>query len=301
MKITSVELHAENSSDSVVLSFRDPSRSNSYNIKAIMGLDADEIVPRFYKGSGSSGRFYNLSLQKRDIVVRTELNPDFESNKSFSDLRDDLYKMIASSRTGVIDVKFLEKETVRAVLSGFVSKFETASFNKTPEVQITIKCSEPMLRAPNPTVLDPSQINPVQVVVPVGPVGEGQVGFTPLTEWAFSFYDTLSTAPHGFAMELRFLEPMTTLIIDDPLNTYWEFQATPINGFFKDDILVFSSELNKKHLYIRRGITIIHLADVIKPESVWPIMFPGQNIFRIREHEKIDFTAFSYHPTYWGV
>ncbi len=47
MRVTSVELHPANSSDICVLSFRDPTHANPYNVKEIIGLDADEIVPRF--------------------------------------------------------------------------------------------------------------------------------------------------------------------------------------------------------------------------------------------------------------
>ncbi len=100
---SSVELHPANSSDVCVLSFRDPTHANPYNVKEIIGLDADEIVPRFYGGSGNS-KFYNLLLEKREIVIRVELNPKFGEFETFSDLRDKLYRLIASSRTGIIQI-----------------------------------------------------------------------------------------------------------------------------------------------------------------------------------------------------
>lgn len=278
MKITSVELHPANSSEIAVLSFRDPKRINPYNVKTIVGLDADQIVTRFYKGSGNSGRFYNLTLEKRNIIVRIELNPSFATG-SYSDLRDALYKMISSSRTGSIEIKFKNGTNVLAVISGFISKFEAPNFTKTPEVQITVNCSNTMLQAPLPVYLDTAAIIPT----------------------AINFRDDISTAPHGFAMQIGVLEPATTFTISDPNDPNWSFQATPVNGFFTDDILAFSSELNNKYFYIIRGVTPIYLADVITPESVWPIQFPGDNLFTIAEMSKMTFLSVSYYPTYWGV
>src|SRR5690349_10437174 len=119
MKLTSIEIHPENSSDVAILSFRDPNTINPYNVKGITGLDADEIVPRSYGGSGSF-KFYNLSLLNREIVFKVGLNPRFSDHKSYSDLRDNLYRMISSSRTGKIQIQFKRGTDVIAVISGFV-------------------------------------------------------------------------------------------------------------------------------------------------------------------------------------
>lgn len=154
MKLTSVEIHPENSSNILVLSFRDPRRNNPYNVKTIIGLDADQIVPRFYGVSGNStSKFYELSLENREIIVSVELNPNFTDSESYSDLRDELYKMISSSRTGKVQLQFKNGVEVLAAISGFVSKLESPHFERTQTVQITIKCDEPMLKAVTPVVV----------------------------------------------------------------------------------------------------------------------------------------------------
>lgn len=153
MKITSVELHPSGSSDICVLSFRDPSRANAYNVKAMVGLDADSIVARYYKGLGSS-KAYNLSLEKRDVVIRIGLNPDFSQDETYSDLRDDIYRMIASSRTGLLQIQFKNDLAVLGVVSGFVQKVEAPHFQQEPEVQITVECLDPMIRGLDPINVD---------------------------------------------------------------------------------------------------------------------------------------------------
>ncbi len=105
MRLTSVNIYAPNSNNVINLSFRNPMSQNPYIAKSIVGLDADEITPNFYGISDlSNKKYYNLSLKKRDVVIQIGLNPNFSLGKSYSDLRDDLYKLISSARTGSYSV-----------------------------------------------------------------------------------------------------------------------------------------------------------------------------------------------------
>lgn len=277
MKITSVEIHPSGSIDALVLSFRDPKRINEYNVKGIVGLDADEIVPRYYGASGTQ-KYYTLSMEKRAIAIQVEFNPNFQNESSFSSLRDRLYKMIASSRTGVIEVQFKNGTEVVATVSGFVSKMENTLFDKKPGCTISVDCLEPMLKAPTRTEIDILGLDPA----------------------SSNIEDTKSTAPHGFVFELGFLADLASLTMTPP-DDAWSFVITPVGGFLTGDILHFSSELNSKYLYVHRGSADIHLADVVAPGSVWPILFPGDNVFEIASPTSVTWEAASYYPTYWGV
>jgi hypothetical protein len=278
MKITSVELHPHGSSEVCELSFRDPSRQNPYNVKGITGLDADEIVPRFYGTPGSSN-FYNLVMVKRTIVILLELNPRYELNESPSSLRDNIYRMIASSRQGLMHIWFKEAADTKAILSGYITKTEAPLFNKTSEIQITIECDEPMLKAPNPVSLNVVGLDPSLTIV----------------------QDDLSTAPHGFKFEVSFDADVASFLMEDPDDATWAFEITPVAGFDVGDVLHFSSEYNDKYVYIVRGGNVIHLADVIVSGSVWPVIFPGENKFTLANGANLDWDAISHYPTYWGV
>lgn len=276
MKITAVELHPHGYSESVMLSFRDPSRSNPYNVKALVGLDADDIVPRHY---GGAEKYYTLSLEKRDVIVRIALNPRFNLGETYSSLRDFLYKIISSSRTGQIHIHFFNGIELVSGLSGFISKVEAPHSNKEPEVQITVSCDDPMLRAMVPVSVDVLSLDPA---------------LTDIT-------DPVSTAPHGFSFELSFVNPLASFSMTDPTETGWTFTVTPVGGFLAGDVLHFSSEYNNKHLYVVRGATTIYMADVIASNSVWPILFPGSNPFAIANPTNVDWVSISHYPTYWGV
>jgi hypothetical protein len=278
MKITSVELHPAGSSAVCELSFRDPQALKPYNVRTIVGLDAQDIIPRYYAGSGSLA-FYNFVLEKRDVVFRISLNPNASLGQSFSSLRDDIYKLISSSRTGSVEIRFLNGTTVIATVSGFVQKLEAALFEKQPEVQLTVSCSDPMLRAPDPTIVDVSGLDPSDTTIS----------------------DILSTAPHGLQFEMEFLADLASFTMEDPNDASWSFVVTPSGGFLTGYILHFSSETNDKFLYVVRGVDTIYLADAIDTGSVWPIIFPGDNHLSVADPTSLQWNAISYHPTYWGV
>lgn len=279
MRVTSVELHPARSTTVVVLSYRDPTRGNPYNVKEIDGLDADGIVAKFYGVSANSNeQFYNLSQDKRDIIVRIGLKPVF-ANQSYSDLRDALYKMIASSRTGLIQLQFKNETGVVAVISGWVQKFEAPQFAKEPVVNITIKTDDPMLKAPDPVNVNVAGLDPADTLIS----------------------DLVSTAPHGLDFQMTFSAATATLAITDPLDPSWSFGVTPAGGFLAGDVLHFSSDPKNKALYIVRGIATIYLADVLTPGSIWPVIFPGDNHLAFATPANMHWTAISYYPTFWGV
>lgn len=277
MKITSVEFHPEGSSAICELSFRDPTRQNPYNVKGITGLDADEIVARSY-GPGSSG-FRELIMVQRDISALVELNPNFAAGQSHASLRDDLFRMIATSRKGLIEVWFKNGEDVVATVSGTVKKMEASLFVQNPEAQITIECDEPELKAPDPVSVSVVGLDPTLTIID----------------------DTLSTKMHGFKFQVTYESAEAAFVMSDPDDPEWSFEVTPVGGFFSGDVLWFSSEYNNKYIYLVRAGSTIHLADVVSAGSVWPIMFPGENKFSIADGPSLDWTSISYYPTYWGV
>lgn len=284
MRVTSVELHPTGSSFVAVLSYRDPGRQNPYNVKSIVGLDADEIVPRYYGGSGSNA-FYDLALEKREPGFQILLNPSHASGESYSGLRDNLYKMISSSRRGTVEVQFKDGNTVVAVLTGFVIKFEAALFDKEPGVLLVLKCLDPQLKAPDRVSVDVAALDPSLTVI----------------------NDPMSTAPHGFTFVATFAQARSGFKIHNPADTTWSFEIIPSGGFLAGDALHFSSESKNKELYLVRGGVTTHLADKITPGSMWPILFPGDNTFAVDGVtvvggvRSLSWNSITHYPTYWGV
>lgn len=298
MKITSVELHPEGVDDVHVLSFRDPRRQNPYNVRDISGLDADGIVPKFYGVAGSPGmNYHNLTLTQRVPVMNIDLNPDFSLGKTYSDLRDDLYRIIASSRTGLVEIQFKNGDVVVAAISGFVSKFETPHFDRNPTIKLTFETIEPMLLAPDLVVL--AGVGIVADDIPEPP--------TTKHHKIVHINDALSTAPHGFKFQLTVVAAFGSLVVRDSDDTVIFTVNPAAPGFLVGDVIQFSSIMNQKELYISRPVggggppLIIQLADKIAVGSLWPILFPKMNDIRFDGSEKYTIDSISYYPTYWGV
>lgn len=281
MKVTSVDIYIADSNLAASFSFRDPTSQNAYIAKEISGLDADEILPKFYGVDLGSRKQYDLLLGKRDIVIKIGLNPDYSLGQTYPGLRDDLYKVISSSRTGLIEIQFKNGATVKAAISGFVTKFETLTFTKTPEIQMTVSCNDSMLRAVEGINVDIEDLDADEFVVT----------------------DTESTAPHGFSFGVIFTDTVDTFTVQDVEPANWMFEVgltgSPLEEFVDGDELHFSSEANSRYLYIVRDLEITHLIDRIFPTSVWPILFPGTNNFKFSGSLNLDYIT--YFPTYWGV
>ncbi len=281
MKVTSIDIQPTNSTNIINLSFRDPTSQNPYIAKEILGLDADEIIAKYYGSDSADNKYYDLSPIKRDIIVKISLNPNFALGKSYSALRDDLYRLISSSRTGAITLRFNDGTTTKASVSGFVSKFESPNFAKTPEVQLTITCTDAMLKA----------------------VEEVNVALTLFDTPSKTVTDAESTAPHGLRFGVIFQGTVIDFSVQDAEVPNWAFEVnltgSPLTEFVVGDELHFSSEVNNRYLYLIRDLEIIHLVDKIIPTSIWPILFPGDNPLILSELARWDYIT--YYPTYWGV
>jgi len=262
------------------LSKSDPTAQ--YMVREMTGMDVDDLVPKFYGFSlKSKNKFYDFVMKPRLVVTRIVLNPRFKLDETYSDVRDNLYRSISSVRTGVVVMHFNSSGTTVARLFGFITKFEVPYFTPLPEVQISIRCDDPMFRAINPVAYEPAELKTVNPII---------------------LADNLSTAPHGFQFQVTFKAPATSFTIQDAqINPEWNFRVIPSGGFLTGDVLYFSSDYANKYLYIDRGVTRIYLVDKIQPESIWPLMFPGATTLYFLDIATFDWNHLEYSAAYWGV
>lgn len=281
MRVTGVEISSENAN---MFSFgmADVASNDKYLIKNIIGLDADDIHRKFYGfGSASNSKFYRYGITKREVVIRAVLNPNYTINETYSEIRDELYRYISSSRTGSINMMFTNGGAAVASLDGYITKFEVPYFSKIPELQITIACDDPLLRGFSPVQYESADL--------------------PTTNLMY-VSDALSTAPHGLTFSVEFTAYETHFLIQDTqTNPEWSFKVTPTAGFTYGDILTFSSEFGEKQLYVDQAGVITNLMDKIEPGSIWPIVFPGANEYYFEQMGSFNWVSLSYYPAYWGI
>lgn len=285
MKINNITISANGAG--INLGFRDPEMDQEYVVKNIAGLDVDEITHRFYGSSQSSDKsFYEMTLQPRKVLIRLGLNPTGAG--TYSSLRDEIYKKIASSRTGEVTLALKFDATTIAVISGLVSKLEATHFDKKPELQMTLLCDDPILRSPTAIV----------AATPTYPVD------------TLSITDSLSTAPHGFSFKVIAEDDgIPTLEIGQGTRFNWDWRFNvivgSINGYagFKEgDEIYFSSVEEDRYFYLLRSGSKIPLIDKIQPGSVWPMIFPGVNNFYVNTASaSITWNDVKYYNAYWGL
>lgn len=253
---------------------------NPYVLKAVDGLDAEQITPKFYgQGLVSNANFSTLALEPREVVMRIGLRPNWRVGGTPADLRGNLLRAIASNRTGLVQLRFFDDEVVAGVLDGFITKFNAPVSSKDSDVFITVKCDNPLIRSLNPTG---------QIVDDIDVVGQ------PILN------DPVSTAPHGFRFKLTYTatSPVLAIYNTTPGDPDWVFWVT--YDFEIGDELYFSSDDNEKYLYRVRSGDTLHLADALEVGSVWPIMFPGENKFTVA-NDVFDWDEIYWYETHWGV
>lgn len=248
-----------------------------YIIRNITGLDADEITPSLYGiGQSTGNKFVNMRLKERDIGVKIILNPNYAGFDTPSGLRDQLYQMISSYRTGLMRLSFYNQNIETAVIDGYITKLESDLSSAIPEVQLTIRCPYPYLRSPNRVDVDVSSLSKTAPIV----------------------VDSLSTAPHGYRMRWQFTANTSGFGMQKPNDSDWSFFVT--YPFLSGDVFTFSSEEDNKELYITRSGARIQLIGSVAAGSEWPLIFPGSNEVWLTTNQ-FNYVYLSHYTTYWGV
>lgn len=280
MRVTSVDLYS-NSKRRVKFDVVGPDVGNPYLLKGIAGTDAEEIIPMFYgQGTESREKYYDMKMPPRELTIRIGLNPNYGLSQRASDLRDNLLRMISAHRGGLIQIRLNDGAVPVAAISGFFIKFIGPVTNKEPEAQITIRCDDPFFKAMTPT-------NQIVASIDDSP---------------FTVIDPVSTAHHGFKMKLTYTADRADFVMSPPGGSPdWEFQIN--YAFLNGDELYISSEAGDKYVYRIRAAVTLHLADLLEPGSIWPIMFPEEdNDFTISGHgEEITINEWYWYETFWGI
>jgi hypothetical protein len=216
---------------------------------------------------------------KRTLVFKFRLNPRWDLSDSYSSLRDHLYKMISSTRDGRVTVNLKLGSEVIAEVVGSVSKFENDLFSTNQEVTLTIDCPSAIFSSPESVVVDTESAEP---------------GLIQIT-------DSVSTAPHGLYLRGMCVGesfPYFAIIDGDYTWMFW-LSLSSIGGFIEGDIITISNVDVDKVITIERAGLVYNTAQVLLPNSVWPIIFPGDNTFI--HSGTIDWDVISYKQSYWGV
>lgn len=281
MRLTSLVLHSSDTSEDVEFALP-RERFTRYVVRSILGIDAEQLIPKFYsRGAQSGDRFYEYTMKPREIVVRVVLNPDYRINEDVAELRDELYRLISNRRSGLVQLQFRSGGTTVCVIDGMITKFEVLHFTQVPELQITFDCPDPIFRAMNPVKILPGDLpTGSPIIIP----------------------DDKSTAPHGFSFKVEYTGLASTMTIQDHATTpEWQFSIAPTGGFAAGDILSVSSEYRNKSVYHDKTPGGGPIMDKVVSGSVWPQIWPGGSIFYFNNSANWHWLELEYYPAFWGL
>lgn len=269
------------------------STSESYILQQGWGFDLDEILPHF-SGTNLTDDYYKMVPKERLIVMKIKLNPQLVASETIESLRDHLYRVIASSRTGLVELRVMSNGSTVKYIQGKIKKFENDPWSSEPQVQISILCENPYFRSPS--FVDLSATAAVLAPHPTLVITDNQ-----------------STAPHGFKMRIRFTGTHSTFF---QINSLAGGSVLPFRinrdgaaSFVTNDLLYFSSEQDDKHLYYVKysDSSTKLLFDSIAINQIWPMIFPGENRFTWYTNPSPTPTSafviemFKYRNQYWGL
>lgn len=307
MLVDNVDLVAKNGSRRLNFGFRDPGNRLPYQVRSLTGLDADEIINHFTGNSVNGGSSFNIpTLVKREVPLLLGLNPEWAGGFTYSDLRDDLYRLIGACPSGQVLIRFnygtpLGEEDLthtKAVLVGRISKVEANHFVDKPEVQLTISAEDyPMLQAPEPTEVS----NPAWIERTV---------LSPGGTKAIHLSDDVSTAPHGLDARFDFSASTSNFKMEGLgylLGLKFELDGF---SFAAGDKLYLSSRPDNRYVYVDRSGSVTHLVDKMTADSVWPVIYPGDNYYTwatkgttwdYGTDGKASCVEVAWSSTFWGV
>lgn len=253
--------------EDIILKVEERSSSlDKFILKNVYGLDASDM---YYKTSrlGELGSYSNIiqvpALKTREVVLKIHLQPDYSTNETVGDLRDDIYRLIEPNYTGNITLIVNDGLINKASISGVVSRIEAPLSQDTPELQLTILCANPLFEALEVTDLPQHDSN-----------------------YLINLSDSESTVAHGFEWGIRFTNTNYTGS-GTYIKLYMNEMVFKVNadnivrgellnrGFINGDELYFSSVLGREYVDIKIDGDVFSIADQIYAGSVWPLIFPA--------------------------
>lgn len=237
--------------------------TDEYVVEAIDGLGPTERILKTIGYDNNSKPIYETTASPREVVLQLKLNPN--PGNTYSSLRDALYTIVQPSVNGKVKLQLMDGATVLTENYGVVKHIESTMFTNIPRVQITIDYDTGLFNSPT-----------IQDAASFGITGSSMTINVPYS----------GTAPTGFGLHLA-AYGMTDFRIDGDDgagNRAWTFDA-PTSSLASS---INTLELNSDKELGPRGFGDLHLVfgfggyyhtlvSNITDDSVWPMLYPGNN------------------------
>lgn len=279
MNITGLNLIRLNNALPIEFPIIGATPTNKFILKAVDGLGPPEVDVSISDPTYGAPGYQGRRPQRREIVMRVGLNPDWSINQNPADLRDILYTLLSPGVGDMIRILLMNDSSVAAVTEGYVKKIEMTAFAKDPEAQITIACKSAYLWAQDRTYVD----------------------LTGLSKNYPQIYNG-GTAPTGLHAEM-------TYTADYEGEQSFKFSAIDFGGtksvWFKEtlklgDKLIIDTRPGFYEVSRTRNDVKKNLLYALQGDSAWISLYPGANSLSIT-HGSFDWDVFFFTENFWGI
>jgi hypothetical protein len=212
--------------------------------------------------TGRGEQYQGSTTGKRNIVLALGLNPDWV-DQTISTLRQMLYRYFMPQSW--VKLRFTSDHLPVCEIEGYVESFEPNMFSKDPEMSISIICPKPDFIQADATII-------------YGKVDDGTI------ESVFDYVGTIETG-YEFRVAASLENPSYTGDLTLVTTAFGEDQLVVVEDILIDvtQFFRFCSVVNAKRVStvaVADGIFTNRL-DKMTPESVWPVLKPGENVITV--------------------
>lgn len=252
------------------------SMSEPYKVYAVDGLGPPDLDVLLAETHAPGGIFVSRRAQGRQIIARVGLNPNYETGRSISDLRYDLYGLLSPGVDPTdqsIFFKLMKQNVVQVQTQGYVKRIEIVPFDKKPQVQLTMDCLGPYLTKPDITSL---------TYIPED------------TSWSIT---NVGRAPTGIEFSITFTQAVTAFSIGIASGG-----AMAFSGDFQvgDQLIVDTNEATRFVGQMRDSAYVAYL-ELLDPDSDWLTLYGGVHIVQTSDPAEFEWDYFRYYTRFWGI
>lgn len=257
--------------------------SDKFVLKGFDGLGPTEVDVSISRSFNGRGTYQGRQPQSREGTVRIGLNPDWSSDQTADELREEIYGLLTPPRHSdfvtlyVVDDREVYPNETRATARCWVKRCEIVPFSEEPEVQVTLSFLESYLEAPALLSYDPDGAQaPLEIV-------------------------NLGTAPSGLLLNVTFTGPATFFEFTDSLdNVLLHVTHDFVNG----DLLHIDNRPGSQEIYVFNSGTFTkkNLAGSLWADSDWIFLLGGMN--HINGEASLpnwEWGAIQYRPLFQGI
>lgn len=257
--------------------------TDKFLLKGFDGLGPTEVDVPIIRTVRGKGHYQGRRPQSREATIRIGLNPDWSTNETAEELRNEIYGLLTPPRHSdfvtmyVVDTREVYPNETVATAKCWVKRCEIVPFSEDPEVQVTLVFLETYFEGPFLLSYDPDGAQAGLEIVNPG------------------------TAPSGTLLNVTFTGPATYFEFTDTLGTV---MLHVTHDFVNNDLLHIDSRPGFEKIYVfRPGVPgTRNLASSLWADSDWITLLGGMNyIYGEASTSNWEWGAVQYRPLYLGV